>query len=170
MATSAEILVDAFQRVRQTASAAARGLSAELLEARLDPAANTIAWLLWHLARGQDAQLAPAMGDEQLWKSGGWSTRFDLTLPPDSTGYAHTPDDVAQIRGLSVELLIGYLDAVCDRTVGYVSGLSDTDLDRIVDERFTPPVTLAVRLVSIINDCLQHAGQAAFIRGVLERR
>jgi hypothetical protein len=170
MTSSAEILADAFERVRQTSTSAVRGMSPELLEARLDPAANTIAWLVWHLVRGQDAQVAAAMVEEQLWKSDGWSKRFDLTLPPDSTGYAHTPDDVAQVRGLSGELLVGYLNAVCDRSVQYVSTLSDADLDRIVDERFTPPVTLGVRLVSIVSDCLQHAGQAAFIRGVLERR
>jgi hypothetical protein len=39
-----------------------------------------------------------------------------------------------------------------------------------VDDYWDPPVTLSVRLVSVISDDLQHAGQAAFIRGVLERR
>jgi hypothetical protein len=170
MTSSAEILADAFERVRETSKSAVRGMSPEQLETKLDPGANTIAWLLWHLARGQDAQVAAAMGEEQLWHTAGWSKRFDLTLPPDATGYAHTPDDVAQVRRLSTELLVGYVDAVSDRSISYVRGVSDTDLDRIVDERFTPPVTLGVRLVSIISDGLQHAGQAAFIRGILERR
>jgi hypothetical protein len=170
MASSAEILVDAFERVRETSRSAARGLSADLLEAKLDPGANTIAWLLWHLARGQDAQVAAVMDEDQLWTSDGWSKRFALTLPESATGYAHSPDDVDQVRGVSSELLIGYVDAVCDRSVAFVRGLSDADLDRIVDTRFTPPVTLGVRLVSAISDNLQHSGQAAFIRGVLERR
>jgi hypothetical protein len=170
MTTSAEVLADAIERVRQTSRSAGKGLSSELLEARLDPAANTIAWLLWHLARGQDAQVAAVMGVEQVWTADGWSGRFGLSLPVASTGYAHSADDVARVSGVSSELLLGYLDAVCDRTSTYVSGLSDDDLDRIVDERFTPPVTLAVRLVSAVSDNLQHSGQAAFIRGVLERK
>ena len=170
MASSAEILADAFERVRQVSRSAARDLGPELLEARLDAAANSISWLVWHLARSQDAQVAAAMGSEQLWKTAGWSKRFALPLHEDSTGYAHSADEVAQVSGVSGELLLGYLDAVSDRTASYVSGLADSDLDRIVDERFTPPVTLGVRLVSVISDGLQHAGQAAFIRGVLERR
>ena len=50
-----------------------------------------------------------------------------------------------------------------------MSGLTDADLPRVVDERWDPPVTLGVRLVSVISDCLQHAGQAAFVRGILLR-
>jgi hypothetical protein len=50
-----------------------------------------------------------------------------------------------------------------------VRDLRDADLDRIVDENWNPPVTLGVRLVSVINDDLEHVGQAAFIRGLIER-
>jgi hypothetical protein len=53
--------------------------------------------------------------------------------------------------------------------VHYVDGLTDADLDRVVDRRWDPPVTLGVRLVSVADDDLQHAGQAAFARGVVER-
>ncbi|HEX4058099.1 MAG TPA: DinB family protein [Galbitalea sp.] len=170
MASSAEILADAFERVRQTSRSAARDLGPDLLEVRLDPASNSIAWLVWHLARSQDAQVAVVMDSDQLWKTAGWSKKFSLPLPEDSTGYSHSADEVGQVRGIRSELLVDYLDAVSDRTATYVGGLTASDLDRIVDERFTPAVTLGVRLVSVISDGLQHAGQAAFIRGVLERR
>ncbi len=69
----------------------------------------------------------------------------------------------------SGEQLLGYYDAVHDQTVRFVRGLTVGDLDRVVDERWDPPVTLGVRLVSVLADDLQHAGQAAFVRGVLER-
>ena len=42
--------------------------------------------------------------------------------------------------------------------------------DRVVDERWDPPVTLGVRLVSVISDDLQHVGQAAYLRGLADRR
>lgn len=73
-------------------------------------------------------------------------------------------------RLLSAGLLAEYLGAVHDATASFVSGLSDADLDRVVDTRWDPPVTLMVRLVSVANDNLQHCGQAAFVRGVLHRR
>ncbi len=50
------------------------------------------------------------------------------------------------------------------------SGLQPADLDVVVDERWDPPVTLGVRLVSVVNEVNQHVGQAAYVRGLLERR
>jgi Protein of unknown function (DUF664) len=170
MTTSADILADGFERVRSTSHAAGRGLTRATLEAKVDPETNTVAWLLWHIARGQDAQVSSLMGEEQVWTADGWSSRFGLDLPDDSTGYAHTPGDVSKVSGSDSDLYLGYIDAVCDRTINYVGELSDADFDDIVDERFTPPVTRAVRLFSVISDDLQHAGQAAILRGILERR
>ena len=53
------------------------------------------------------------------------------------------------------------------RTLEFVGGLADDDLARVVDERWDPPVTLGVRLVSVIDDAVQHAGQAAYARGII---
>src|ERR1700742_3725954 len=69
MTTSTDILIDSITRVRETATRAVRGLSQTQLEARVDPQANTIAWLLWHLARGQDIQVSDVAGSEQGWTS-----------------------------------------------------------------------------------------------------
>ena len=55
-----------------------------------------------------------------------------------------------------------------EQTLQYLDGIGEADLDRIVDRRWDPPVTLGVRLVSVADDDIQHAGQAAFVRGVVE--
>jgi DinB superfamily len=170
MTTSADILVDGFERVRSASQGAGRGLTRATLEAKIDPETNTIAWLLWHIGRGQDAQVSSLMGEEQVWTADGWSSRFGLDLADDSTGYAHTPDDVSKVSGPDGDLYLGYINAVCDRSINYVGELGDADFDDIVDGRFTPPVTRAVRLFSVISDDLQHAGQAAILRGIFERR
>ncbi|GAA3378905.1 DUF664 domain-containing protein [Streptomyces sannanensis] len=149
---------------------AVEGLAAEDLNARLDPRANSITWLVWHLTRIQDDHVADASGQEQVWLSQDWSGRFDLRLSHAATGYGHTSKQVAAVRVDSPELLLGYYDAVHEQTLAFVTGLSDKALNRIVDESWSPPVTLGVRLVSVIADDLQHAGQAAFIRGALKRR
>jgi len=94
--------------------------------------------------------------------------RFGLPFGPGATGYGHSSGQVALVQ-VSGDLLTGYQDAVQARTVTLVSGLTDADLPRVVDERWDPPVTLGVRLISVISDCLQHAGQAAFVRGILLR-
>jgi hypothetical protein len=164
--TGAELLADAFGRVQETVHEAVEGLSAGQLTARLDENANSIAWLCWHLARVQDDHLADAFGVQQVWPD--FADRFGLPFGPGATGYGHSSRQVALVR-VPAELLTDYHDAVHAQTIVLVAGVTDADLSRVVDERWNPPVTLGVRLVSVISDCLQHAGQAAFIRGILLR-
>jgi len=164
--TSAELLTDAFERVQETVHEAVDGLSAAQLAARLDDDANSIAWLCWHLARVQDDHVADAFGVEQVWPR--FMGPFGLPFGPGATGYGHSSRQVALVQ-VSGDLLTDYHDAVHAQTVALVSGLTDADLSRVVDERWDPPVTLSVRLVSVISDGLQHAGQAAFVRGILLR-
>ncbi|MGW1638020.1 mycothiol transferase [Streptomyces lavendulae] len=164
-----EVLVDGFERVREVVHEVVDGLSAEELNARTDPAANSIAWLVWHLTRVQDDHVADAAGLAQVWREQGWADRFGLRLPVGATGYGHTARQAAAVRVDAFGLLLGYFDAVHEQTLRFVRGLAAADLDRVVDEHWDPPVTLGVRLVSVLADDLQHAGQAAFVRGALER-
>lgn len=167
--TTAEVLVDAFSRVREEVHAAVEGLSLDELTYRVDPDANSIAWLVWHLTRVQDDHVADAAGVEQVWLAGGWVERFGLPFAKNAHGYGQRSDEVAAVRA-DAELLTAYYDAVHAQTIGFVDKLTDADLPRVVDEGWDPPVTLGVRLVSVISDDLQHVGQAAFVRGIVLRR
>ncbi|WP_406116163.1 DUF664 domain-containing protein [Streptomyces sp. NBC_01014] len=166
---TAEVLADAFERIQESVHGAVEGLSEEALSTRLDGGANSIAWLVWHLSRIQDDHVAGAAGLEQVWITGGWADRFGLPFPEGETGYGQNSKQVTQVR-VGADLLLGYFDAVHEQTAGFVRGLDDAALDRVVDETWSPPVTLGVRLVSVIADDLQHAGQVAFVRGALARR
>lgn len=166
MATTADLLTDAFGRVQEAVHGALDGLTDEQLVARIAPDANTIAWLAWHLTRIQDDHVADVAGTEQRYTAQGWNTKFALPFDDDATGYGFTTADVGEVRA-SATLLKDYYDAVHANTVAYIATLGDADLDRIVDTSWDPPVTLAVRLVSVVEDDLQHAGQAAYARGIL---
>jgi len=163
--TVSDILADGFGRVRHSLVAVLDGIEADELTYQAGSGANTIAWLLWHLTRVQDDHISNVAGTEQLWTAGGWRDRFGLPLEPDDTGYGHAPWQVSVVKA-SAELLDGYHAAVHEHTLRYVATLTDGDLGRIVDERFDPPVTLGVRLVSVIDDDLEHVGQAAYVRGL----
>jgi uncharacterized damage-inducible protein DinB len=167
--TSAELLADAFERIHQVVHRVTDGLSREELGIRLDREANSIGWLIWHLTRIQDDHIAGVAGTEQVWTSGGWVDRFELPLERMDHGFGHTSEQVGSVV-VDAEPLVAYYDAVHAATLAYVAGLTDADLDRVVDERWDPPVTLGVRLVSIVNDDVTHTGQASFIRGMIERR
>lgn len=164
-----ELLIDGFGRIREIVHEVLDGLDSEGLDFRADAAANSISWLVWHLTRVQDDHIAGAGGLEQVWLSEGWEERCGLPLDPIDIGYGHDSGDVAVVR-LGQDLLAGYHDATYQQTVSFISGLTEADLGTIVDRRWDPPVTMATRLVSVLADDLQHAGQAAFIKGLLERR
>ncbi|MGW0391303.1 mycothiol transferase [Streptomyces sp. NPDC003042] len=164
------LLTDGFGRIQEVVHEVVEGLPAEELNARLDPAANSIAWLVWHLTRVQDGHVAEASESAEVWLDQEWHDRFALRLPAEATGYGHTAKQAGAVRVDSGELLLGYFDAVHEQTLRFVRGLGAADLDRVVDESWDPPVTLGVRLVSVLADDLQHAGQAAYVRGVLQRR
>jgi len=167
--STTDVLVDAFQRVRDAVYPAANGLSSEELSYRPDPESNPIAWLVWHLTRIQDDQVATLAGSEQVWTSHGWAERFALPLPDVDTGYGHSPDEVTKVVA-DADLLLGYFEDVHASTLSFLGSLDETGLDRVVDRSWDPPVTVETRLVSVLADDLQHAGQAAYVRGVLLRR
>lgn len=163
-----DLLADGFDRIRQVVHAVLDGLSLDDLTFRVDPQANSIGWLIWHLTRVQDDHVAGAARLQQVWPEG-WQQRAGLPYPPMELGYGQDPADISLLR-LPAEFLAGYHDATYAQTMSVVRGLRDADLSRIVDRSFSPPVTLGVRLVSVLADDLQHAGQAAFLRGIVERR
>jgi hypothetical protein len=162
-----ELLRDSFTRLIEHVDAITDGLSDEALIYQPSPDANSIAWLLWHSARVQDAQLCDIAGTEQVWTRDGWVDRFNLDLPKDSHGYGHTPEQAAKVRA-PVEMLAGYYHAVHQMTLEFVASVTPEELARIVDKRWTPAVTASARVVSIIDDCAQHLGSAAYIRGIAD--
>lgn len=167
--TTADLLEDAFERIRDAVHPAVNGLSDEELTFRPDPESNTIAWLVWHLTRIQDDHIAGVDGKEQVWTANGWADRMGLPLDVSDTGYGHDPETVAVVTA-DARSLLGYFEEVHAKTLGFVRSLHDDDLTRAVDHRWDPPVTLGMRLVSVVADDLQHVGQAAYLRGIVQRR
>ena len=164
--TPADVFIDFFERILENGVAAVDGLTDEQLAHRPTPHANSIAWLVWHTARVQDAQIAHAAGTEEVWFTQGWVDRFGLDIDPTDHGYGHTSEQVGKVRA-PAGLLADYLRATHEATLAYLRTVTEADLDEIIDRRWDPPVTRGVRLVSIADDDAQHVGQAAYLRGLL---
>ena len=168
MATTNDVLLDAFGRVDEGVRGLLSSVPADEFNVRPDGHGNPIGWLVWHLTRVQDGHITELLGGQEVWETGSWARRFGLDNDPKNTGYGHTPAQVAEVRAESADALTGYYDAVRARTTQFLADIEPAGLDRVVDTRWDPPVTLGVRLVSIADDCIQHVGQAAYVRGLLE--
>jgi uncharacterized damage-inducible protein DinB len=162
--------MELFDRIPEHVREAVEGLSADELATSPEPGSNTIGWLIWHLTRVQDDHVAELLDGEQLWATEAWAERFGLRPDPTNTGYGHTRREMESVRPDSAAALLEYYAAVAARTREFLRRLTEQDLDRVVDERWNPPVTLGVRLVSVADDDIQHAGQATYLRGLLSRR
>jgi len=162
-----DLLIELYGRIPPLAARAVGGLEADRLVEPPAPGANTIGWLVWHLSRVQDHHVAEILEVDQVWVTDSWAGHFGLGPDPSNTGYGHSAAEVAAVRPESGDALLDYLDTVDRRTRSMLVGLTEAELDRVVDRRWDPPVTLGVRLVSIADDSLQHVGQAAYVRGLL---
>ena len=162
-----DLLSDGYGRVPEFLQNVLKGLTKDDLNWQPKQDCNSIGWLVWHLTRQQDAQIASLIGEEQLWIKGGWHAKFGRPPDPKDSGFGHTPEQVSAFESPDAETLLGYQRAVLQRSRQYFNTLSQTDLDKELDEPwFQPLPTLGVRLISIVEDSLLHAGQAAYIRGL----
>jgi uncharacterized damage-inducible protein DinB len=163
------LLAEAFRRIPELVQGACDGLGVTDLVYRPEPGANSITWLVWHLSRVQDDHVAEIAGTDQVWADPVWAEMTGIYRDVSATGFGDTPEHVAATVPLSSAGLVAYNAAVTERTVEYLAGVNESDLDRIIDESYDPPVSVGVRLVSVISDNLQHAGQARYLRGIVDR-
>ncbi len=163
------LLIEGYNRIPAFLKHVLDGLPGDKLDWRPHPDANSIGWLVWHLVRQQDAQVAAEMGEEQLWISMGFHSRFNRPADPRDSGFGQTPEQVAAFKSPEASVLLDYAGAVVERSIAYFSRLTEEDLDRELDEsQYTPLPTVGVRLISILEDSQLHAGQAAYMRGLIE--
>jgi uncharacterized damage-inducible protein DinB len=158
------VLTEGFGRVTEIYADVADGLDDEALHHRPGGTGNPIGWLLWHLARVQDHHMADLAGQPQVWER--FQERFGLDNGTDDVGYGHTSEQVDAVRIEDPALLVEYHHEVTLATARYLHTVDEAELEREVDQSWDPPVTAGVRLISILSDCLQHLGQAAYVKGL----
>lgn len=162
---SNDVFKRAFEAVKRRFDSALEGITPEQLAYRPHPEANSIAWLAWHLTRWQDTQVSRFAGREQAWVDG-WAERFGRPADPQDTGIGHDSAAVAGLRA-SAELLLAYHQAVFERTLSYLRDATDAELAREVDDPLRGKDQVQNRLVGVLSDNFQHAGQMAYLRGLL---
>lgn len=167
------LLRDGFARVRDGVAALLERSDDQVLQYRPGTQANHIGWLIWHLSRIQDDHfvhlaraLWPQENFEQRWIADGFSTRFELPYTVGDTGYGHDTNQIAAFGMFDGVLLTDYHEAVHESCHAILGRLKVSDLQTIIDHRWNPPVSTAVRLMSVLEDTTKHLGQAEYIAGL----
>ena len=164
-----QLIIDGYGRVQEILERALNGTTPEDLNELPKPDCNSMGWLAWHLTRVQDHHFADLIGEEQIWVKAGWHAKFNRAPNPKDIGFGHSPEDVAAFKAPDAATLLEYHRAVLERSKRYINSLSATELDKELNEPwFQPLPTIGVRLVSVMSDNLQHAGQVAYLRGLLK--
>ena len=162
-----DLLIDGYGRVPEFLENVLDGLTQDDLNWQPRHDCNSIGWLVWHLTRQQDAQIASLMGEEQLWIKDDWRAKFNQQHDLSDIGFGHTPEQVSAFKSPNAKILLDYNHVVVELSKHYIRSLLKTDLDRELDEPwFQPLPTVGVRLISILDDSVLHAGQAAYVRGL----
>jgi hypothetical protein len=104
------------------------------------PGVNTIAWLIWHVARVEDIGINRFVTDgEQVFDAGAWGSRLGVARRDLGTGM--TPDEVLDLSArIDLPALHAYWDAVEERTLAIVERLRPADLDAILDAAYVRQV------------------------------
>jgi len=164
-----DLMIDGFERISEALEKTLNGLSPDDLNEQPHRDCNSMGWLAWHITRVQDDHVSDLMGEEQIWIRDGWHARFNRAPDPKDIGFGHTSEEVVAFKSPDVKTLLGYYHAVLERSKSYMRSLTTTDLDRELNEPWYQPLpTVGVRLVSVLSDGLQHAGQVSYLRGLLK--
>ncbi|WP_029089484.1 mycothiol transferase [Brevibacterium album] len=160
-----DVLIEAAGRPAEAARALRGSLARGALNVHPANHPNSPAWLLWHSGRELDSQLSELTGASEVWTGRAFSERSGLGALGESIGLGHTGEQARAIAVDDPDVLLDYLTAVTEELCAYVRTLREADLDTVIDESWDPPVTRGVRLVSMIDDAVQHVGQAAYAAG-----
>ena len=164
-----QLIIDFFVRISQELERVVSGLTIEDLNQQPNPDCNSIGWLAWHLTRSHDRNLSELARKQQLWVKDKWHAKFNRAPDPTDTGFNHSPDDVRAFRSPDGKTILEYHNAVLELAKQYIdNNLSENDLKRRVKSPTLKNVaTVRRRLLGIISEGLQHVGQAAYVRGLL---
>jgi len=159
-----ELIAASLEESREYVAQAVAGLTPRELAFRPKPHSNSIAFLLWHVTRGEDFWISGILlGEKQLYESGGWCKKF--CTPPMDSGFGY---DVAKLDAWpvpSLSLLKGYAAAVREKTLAYLKSLTAAELDKPRDFGWRKGTTGSA-LAHLITEVAEHSGQIGYLRGI----
>jgi hypothetical protein len=110
------------------------------------PGHNSVAWNVWHIARGEDWGINTMLrGAEQVLTAGDWNRKMGISEP--GFGFGMTDEGAAQLsKSIDLAALRAYFDAVTAETLRFIETF---DFDKL-----NAPLDVETRL-SLAPDALE---------------
>ena len=161
-----EFLTKMLKANRSMVRKALDGLSDEEVAKRPNSECNSMAWLLWHIARVEDSLVSAMDGSGELWADG-WAEKCGISAETEGMGFGHKAEDLESFSVGSVEALKEYFGRTEKKVADYLASLSPEDLDKQVPAVMGEgTVALARHVQILVNEALVHGGQIAYLRGL----
>ena len=161
-----EFIREAMQLTRKDLLDNIRDLTAEELAWRPAPHSNSIGFLAWHITRVEDGWIQrPIQRKLHLWVADKWAERFGMPEEQRDMGYGYTVEQLQAFKTPSLELLLGYSQAVRDATLAFLDTW-DPASDAIEVRAPWGTMTVATTFQQLIWELNQHGGQIAYVKGI----
>lgn len=97
------------------------------------PGHNSIAWIIWHIARGEDWAINVMIRhQEQILTQGDWNAKMKIDEP--GWGFNMTDDAVADLtKRIDLDAMRAYYDAVCAESRRFIETWDFDDLNSPLD-------------------------------------
>jgi uncharacterized damage-inducible protein DinB len=162
----ADFVANSLSESRDYISRAVQGLNSEEMSFRVKPACNSIAFLLWHLARVEDLWINRVIkSGKEIYEVESWFKKFGTPVQDNGIGYDIKKLDSWPLPALP--LLEDYAAAVRLKTQDYLATLDEKTLDEARDMG-PRKGTIGSALSHLITEVSEHAGQIGYIRGILK--
>ncbi len=145
---------------------AIKKLSQDELAWRTKPHSNSIAFLMWHLARVEDLWINRILkGGKEIYEAEGWYKKYKTEIQDNGAFF-----DEAKLKAWPVptlKLLKEYAAAVRQTTLAYLKTLNEKDLDEPRDFTWMKG-TNGTALSHLISEIGEHSGQIGYIKGIMK--
>lgn len=129
-----------------------------------NPECNSIAFILWHIARLEDVFINSVIqGERELYEKEGW--REKLGTPTGDTGTRYTEEMLRVWPVPEMEVLQGYADSVREKTLVFLESIPPEKLSEVPRPDRSPD-TMGALLGGLSTEIAMHVGQICYLRGV----
>jgi len=169
--TAAELVHMELKRMHEALDGSLSGLTPEQRHMIVQPQANSIAWVVWHVVRTEDGIVRWVAQNRRppVWMEGGYADK--LGLPATTQGTGMSTADAHALRINDVPLWGEYVEKVWASTDEFFAGVDPALLDKTVTVRPLGEMTILRALAQVcLTHGMTHVGEIELLRTLVGAR